>query len=253
MKVTSLFSAATAAAVAVGLAVAAPAQAGTITTFLGQDDGALPTATFTNSDTARANFLAAASVFGTVDTHGLGSQTVGASSGIWLNGDGTWAISGPCCVASFSGVTDTQTGFATDGFQTFSKGGGNTNWLGLNGGSITFNNTSPTNSVGAYFSGLTAGSILTISFNDGASRLFTIPVTTNGGVEFVGLTDTTVFSSFTITDVSGKNFGIDGISFGINGVSAVPEPSTWAMMILGFAGIGFVVYRRKSKPALMAA
>jgi hypothetical protein len=30
---------------------------------------------------------------------------------------------------------------------------------------------------------------------------------------------------------------------------AVPEPSTWAMMILGFAGIGFMAYRRKSKPA----
>ena len=37
------------------------------------------------------------------------------------------------------------------------------------------------------------------------------------------------------------------------GVAAVPEPSTWAMMILGFAGIGFVAYRRKSKPGLMAA
>jgi hypothetical protein len=36
-------------------------------------------------------------------------------------------------------------------------------------------------------------------------------------------------------------------------VSAVPEPSTWAMMILGFAGIGFMAYRRKAKPAMMAA
>jgi hypothetical protein len=36
-------------------------------------------------------------------------------------------------------------------------------------------------------------------------------------------------------------------------VSAVPEPSTWAMMLLGFAGIGFMAYRRKAKPALMAA
>jgi hypothetical protein len=36
-------------------------------------------------------------------------------------------------------------------------------------------------------------------------------------------------------------------------VSAVPEPSTWAMMLLGFAGIGFMTYRRKSTPALMAA
>ncbi|MDO9061997.1 MAG: PEPxxWA-CTERM sorting domain-containing protein [Bradyrhizobium sp.] len=28
-------------------------------------------------------------------------------------------------------------------------------------------------------------------------------------------------------------------------VAAVPEPSTWAMMILGFAGVGFMAYRRK--------
>jgi|SRR5665213_1041643 len=35
--------------------------------------------------------------------------------------------------------------------------------------------------------------------------------------------------------------------------SAVPEPSTWAMMLLGFAGLGFMGYRRKSKPALLAA
>jgi PEP-CTERM motif len=28
--------------------------------------------------------------------------------------------------------------------------------------------------------------------------------------------------------------------------SSVPEPATWAMMILGFMGIGFVAYRRKN-------
>jgi hypothetical protein len=33
-------------------------------------------------------------------------------------------------------------------------------------------------------------------------------------------------------------------------VGGVPEPSTWAMIILGFFGIGFVAYRRKGKPAL---
>jgi hypothetical protein len=40
----------------------------------------------------------------------------------------------------------------------------------------------------------------------------------------------------------------------INGTftGAVPEPSTWAMMLLGFAGLGFMAYRRKSRPALMA-
>jgi hypothetical protein len=34
-------------------------------------------------------------------------------------------------------------------------------------------------------------------------------------------------------------FRIDGFA------GSVPEPSTWAMMILGFAGIGFMAYRRK--------
>jgi len=36
--------------------------------------------------------------------------------------------------------------------------------------------------------------------------------------------------------------------------AAVPEPSTWAMMILGFVGLGFMAYRRKSNgPALRLA
>jgi len=36
--------------------------------------------------------------------------------------------------------------------------------------------------------------------------------------------------------------------FNIGLTSAVPEPSTWAMMILGFAGIGFMAYRQKRRP-----
>jgi PEP-CTERM motif len=30
-------------------------------------------------------------------------------------------------------------------------------------------------------------------------------------------------------------------------VTAVPEPSTWAMMLLGFAGLGYVGYRRAKR------
>jgi hypothetical protein len=36
-------------------------------------------------------------------------------------------------------------------------------------------------------------------------------------------------------------------------LTAVPEPSTWAMMILGFFGIGFMAYRRKSDLAVRLA
>ena len=36
--------------------------------------------------------------------------------------------------------------------------------------------------------------------------------------------------------------------------ASVPEPSTWAMMLIGFAGIGFMGYRRKQNgPALRVA
>jgi hypothetical protein len=37
-----------------------------------------------------------------------------------------------------------------------------------------------------------------------------------------------------------------------NSVSAVPEPSTWAMMILGFCGVGFMAYRRKQNASTLA-
>jgi hypothetical protein len=35
-------------------------------------------------------------------------------------------------------------------------------------------------------------------------------------------------------------------------VTAVPEPSTWAMMLLGFAGVGFMAYRRRTTAVVAA-
>ena len=54
------------------------------------------------------------------------------------------------------------------------------------------------------------------------------------------------------TIVQRANF-VNATSWNVAEVSAVPEPSTWLMLILGFAGLGFMAHRRKSKPALMAA
>jgi hypothetical protein len=44
-----------------------------------------------------------------------------------------------------------------------------------------------------------------------------------------------------------SGFAIDNL------VATIPEPSTWAMMIVGFAGLGFIARHRKSKTALIAA
>jgi PEP-CTERM motif len=44
-----------------------------------------------------------------------------------------------------------------------------------------------------------------------------------------------------------------GTSTGDLNMSAVPEPATWAMMLLGFAGLGFMAYRRKNSTAFRFA
>jgi PEP-CTERM motif len=72
--------------------------------------------------------------------------------------------------------------------------------------------------------------------------------------EFMAVaTGGTSFTSLTITSTDGfsqiKHFEISGLTT----VRAIPEPSTWAMMVLGFAGVGFMAYRRKSKGAFRLA
>jgi len=84
------------------------------------------------------------------------------------------------------------------------------------------------------------------------------------GIEYniaVSSTDTTV-ESYIVSDLlikandTGWALGIvpiDGSNTQAQLLGGVPEPSTWAMMLLGFLGLGFMAYRRKAKPALMAA
>lgn len=64
--------------------------------------------------------------------------------------------------------------------------------------------------------------------------------------------ETIVSASFTNSDSTASFESANFSGLFEQSVSAVPEPSTWAMMILGFVGVGFMAYRRKSKPALMA-
>ncbi len=49
----------------------------------------------------------------------------------------------------------------------------------------------------------------------------------------------------TFTQISWNNPGFENYYGFTVGVSAVPETSTWMMMLLGFAGLGFAGYRRQ--------
>jgi hypothetical protein len=95
---------------------------------------------------------------------------------------------------------------------------------------------------------LAAGDYSLTWFMDGEARSF------NG--DFSVLQSSTADMSNTGTLFIDSDVALSfasGHDYSSNAVGAVPEPSTWAMMILGFAGIGFMAFRRKSKPALMAA
>jgi len=68
-----------------------------------------------------------------------------------------------------------------------------------------------------------------------------------------GLSGFIDLSSVTVTTTSPGYTGyaaLDNVNF-TEFTAAVPEPSTWAMMILGFVGIGAMTYRRRN--ALRAA
>jgi hypothetical protein len=93
---------------------------------------------------------------------------------------------------------------------------------------------------------------VTITVNDNLGNIFVFHVTSNGdflpiGVVAVPGTGETIAS----VSVSCPGCTFDQLkqeAFSLApGVSAVPEASTWAMMILGFMGVGFMAYRRRSQ------
>jgi len=114
------------------------------------------------------------------------------------------------------------------------------------------------NAVGftAYFNG-TAGPATVTVFGTGGDTIGIFafpsgddPATGLADRGYLGFTSTAPITGFQWDTTGG---GIINTGFSNLSVGPVPEPSTWAMMILGFAGIGFMAYRRKAKPALMAA
>jgi hypothetical protein len=70
----------------------------------------------------------------------------------------------------------------------------------------------------------------------------------SNGVGFgINPTDTNVFGVVVATPAAAVDYVGNGVA------ASTPEPSTWAMMVLGFAGVGFVGYRKSRKAVAVAA
>jgi hypothetical protein len=89
---------------------------------------------------------------------------------------------------------------------------------------------------------------LYFGFNDNVLTVAS-PHVDSGGLAF--LADGIGFILFnnngvtTLSNDSGFPFIFPTGAATVTVTAAVPEPSTWAMMILGFCGLGFMAYRRK--------
>jgi hypothetical protein len=121
------------------------------------------------------------------------------------------------------------TGGTVDGTYTIVAGG---NLPGFGGLDICFKDGGGTSNCGGgggggVFSGNTASGTLSLNFGS--------------ALDSIALDDfTTRFQ-----DIQGSNYGNSGIGLGTS-VPAVPEPSTWALMLLGFGALGWGMRRRNA-------
>lgn len=77
-----------------------------------------------------------------------------------------------------------------------------------------------------------------------------IPLAFNAGLTSQSFTFTTATAgSLVFTSVAGGDSRVGNILDNVSLATAAPEPATWAMMLLGFAGVAFVAYRRSRRSA----
>jgi hypothetical protein len=156
----------------------------------------------------------------------------------------------PCCGASGSPAA------LANQFAAF--GAGNSNNVGVVLGQSFATVTGKTYNLSFDF-GVMGGGLQSLSFSVGPSIGPAYLSNTIGGAANNNLN--TTFASYGYSFVAGAPFSVirfnvdpvtnsvDGILDNVSVSAAVPEPSTWAMMFLGFVGLGFLSRRRRSVAA----
>ncbi|MDA9522934.1 hypothetical protein XI06_22300 [Bradyrhizobium sp. CCBAU 11434] len=101
----------------------------------------------------------------------------------------------------------------------------------------------------------TSWSTINQQFDVATNRVYTVTLTAFVSADVYNGASASLSSfvdpSFSI-DSSNANADQLRLVFSSN-IGAVPEPSTWAMMILGFCGVGFMAHRRKQNGSALVA
>lgn len=207
---------------------------------------------------------------GAVSGAPLAARTLflGSLSGVSTEDFEGIALGAPPIALTFTGSAGSINGSLTGGgslvgaptFGTFATSGQQFYDNQFNAFTVSF-----TSAIAAFgFYGTDVGDVrspLEITLDAGltSQRNFTVANTINGAnasLLFWGVTDVTnPFTTVTFGRSGADRFGFDDLTVGdarqVTG--AVPEPATWAMMLVGFGLIGATVRRRKEKGILAFA
>ena len=238
MKIRQVIATATAALVATS-AHAAPV------TFFGEDlSNSAPLAVHKNADAARNNFFANLNGVGTETFEGFATGAAAPLS-IDFGNAGTATLLGSGSI--YSGATSSNQ-YPISGTKFFRTTG-------------TFNLafSSPISAFGFYgtdIGDVAASLVLTLTGSNGVTTLAVPNVvnstTADGSALYFGFYDTTnTYSAISFAGAGNDVFGFDDFSIGSRQAvaptpGAVPEPASWAMMILGMGAVGFAMRRRRN-------
>jgi hypothetical protein len=206
-------------------------------------------------------FGVALAAFGSVTAADAGTITITAGSGTNFDAFDNDAP------GSTSGTTDTAFGLATwsttpgvgsdpsentdtsVSSRDLAPAGDSTDFVfAQQGGSVTVGFTTALNSVTIYWGSPDTFNTLTLSNGDSisgsqmAAMLHFSADGSDANSQWITISDTTPFKSFTASSSSP--------AFEFDMAGAVPEPSTWAMLMLGFTGLGYAAFRRSAKDRL---
>ena len=212
--------------IGVGLALSAavPAQAAVVFTdsFESPTQAALPGGfSYGGVDAAGAAFVSGSGLFANGSAFGYAAVPDGVQ-GAHIQGNGSFTetvrglVAGQSYFLSFAAAS--RSGYANDGLEISSLGGLLAGFGASDFGSSSFS------TAGIAFQAASSTELLTFS----GAMPQTVGPNGNPAGDF--------------------NIAVDNISVtGMQG--SVPEPSTWAMMLLGAGGLGLLAYRRKVKRA----
>ena len=223
-------------------------------TYSGQDIVSTTSSPTPNSNAAAASFAAAAAGLGTVSTINFESAPLGSfsnlaiASGVSVSGSDVGGNN-----QTIRNTTNFPLAPTLDGFNTTPGGA---NFVEMQGGTLTFTFTTPTQFFGAYFTGVQNFFGDYVTFSDGTTQVINVPDAGTsdsvGAVDFVGFTDAgKSISSVTINAGSYEegydDIGVDDVSYqSAPSTAPTPEPGSIILLLTGGLGVAGAVRRRLS-------